>query len=110
MSSQTTKITTARKRRYDLFVVSCFRGFVGRRLKSHFHSKLNLPRIEDVARRAEAEGRRRRRVRVVDAAPDGVDVFHVHAIEEVEDVERQLGARATVHADVAADAEIDARI
>src|SRR5262249_13723355 len=72
--------------------------------------KLCLTRVEHVPGRPEAERRRRWRVRVVDASPDGIHILHIGAVEQVEDVERQLEPGAAVHGKVTPYPEVHARI
>src|SRR5262245_44812362 len=72
--------------------------------------ELRLERVEDIPGRAETERVRGRRVRIIDAAPHGVDVLHIGPVEHVEEIEQQLQPRARVHREVTTDAQIDRRI
>src|SRR5439155_8781927 len=72
--------------------------------------ELRLERVEDIPGRAEPERVRGRRVRIIDAAPYGVDVFHVGPVEHVEEIEQQLQPRLRIHGEFATDAQVDRRI
>src|SRR5258705_5881035 len=72
--------------------------------------KLQLPRIEHVARRAEPERRRWWRPRVINAAPHGIDVLDVHPVEQVEHVEHEIEPGAAVERKLTAHPQVDARI
>src|SRR5439155_18100221 len=77
--------------------------------ESDFRAELNLPRVEDVASRAEPESGRRRRAGIIRAPPLRVVVLHVYPVQQVEHVERHFDP-AAAGGELARDAEVDARI
>ena len=60
--------------------------------EAELHAKLDLPRIEGVPRRPVSQERVWRDTGI-EAAVVGVEVLHVHAIEQVEDVDAHFAAR-----------------
>src|SRR6266851_7027841 len=87
-----------------------FRGADADNSELQLRPKLQLARIEHVARRAEPKRRRRRSSRVIDAAPDRIDVLDVHPVEQVEHVEHQVEPRPAVHRKLPAHPHVHARI